>query len=87
MDDAHVGAAGKKGLGPLGRRRVELDRRDPAGRADQLRQDAAVIARAGADMDDVLAELRRKRLGSLAWSDGLPLLTPRAESRAMTRSW
>ena len=41
MDDAHVGAAGKKELGPLGQRRVELDRRDLAGRADQLRQDGA----------------------------------------------
>jgi hypothetical protein len=55
MDNADIAAAGKEGLGPLGQRGVELDRRDFAARADQLGQDRAIIAGPGADMDDVLA--------------------------------
>jgi hypothetical protein len=64
-DDAHVRAAGKEALSPLGQRGVELDRRDLAGRADQLGRDRAIIARAGADMDDALAGLRAEGLDEL----------------------
>ena len=62
MDDADVAAPGEEGLGPLCQRGVELDRRDLAGRTDQLGQDRAIIAGAGADMDDMLAGLRAERL-------------------------
>ena len=62
MDNADIAAAGKEGLGPLGQRGVELDRRDLAGRADQLGQDRAIIAGAGPDMDDALAGRWAKRL-------------------------
>jgi hypothetical protein len=87
MDNADIAAAGKEGLGPLGQRGVELDRRDFAARADQLGQDRAIIAGPGADMDDVASPAFGPRAStSLEWSDGLPLLTPRAGSRAMTRS-
>jgi hypothetical protein len=64
-DDAHVRAAGKEALSPRGQRGVELDRRDLAGRADQLGRDRAIIARAGADMDDALAGLRAEGLDEL----------------------
>jgi hypothetical protein len=63
-DDAHVRAAGREALSPLGQRGVELDRRDLAGRADQLGRDRAIIARAGADMD-ALAGLRTEGLDEL----------------------
>ena len=62
MDDSDIAATGKKGLGPLGQGGVELDRGDPAGRPDQLGQDRAIVAGAGADMDDALARLRAEGL-------------------------
>ena len=62
---AHVGAAGKEGLGPLGQSGVELDCRDLAGGVDQLGQDRAIVAGAGADMDDALARLRAEGLDEL----------------------
>jgi hypothetical protein len=65
MDNADIAAAGKEGLGPLGQRGVELDRRDFAARADQLGQDRAIVAGAGADMDDALARLRAQGLDEL----------------------
>ena len=65
MDDSDIAATGKKGLGPLGQRRVELDRRDLAGGVDQLGQDRAIVAGAGADMDDALARLRAQGLDEL----------------------
>jgi hypothetical protein len=71
---AHVGAAGKEGLGPLAQSGVELDCRDLAGRPDQFGQDRAVITSAGADMDDVLAELRRKRLEELGMERRTPVV-------------
>jgi hypothetical protein len=64
IDDPNVRTAGN-GLGPLGQRRVELDRRDLAGGVDQLGQDRAIVAGAGADMDDALALLRAQGLDEL----------------------
>ena len=65
MDDADIAATGKEGLGPLCQGGVKLDRRDPAGRTDQLGQDRAIVAGAGADMDDMLAGLRAEGLEEL----------------------
>jgi hypothetical protein len=62
MDDADVAAPGEEGLGPLCQGGVKLDRRDPADRTDQLGQDRAIAASAGADMDDMLAGLRAEGL-------------------------
>ena len=87
MNDADIAATGKAGLGPLGQRRVELDRRDPTGRADQLGQDRAIIVGAGADYGRS-ARPASGRVPRGAWCAAPGgLLTPRAGSRATTRSW
>jgi hypothetical protein len=86
MDNTDIAAISKEGFGRLGQRGVELDRRDLTGRADQLGQNGAIIARAGADMDNAVAGLRRKLLEEFGAQRRAAVVDPRAGSRAMTRS-
>jgi hypothetical protein len=85
MDDSDIPATGKKGLGPLGQGGVELDRGDPAGRARPARPGSRYSSRRRHGRCPRPASGRGPRGAWCAAPGGL--LTPRAGSRATTRSW
>jgi hypothetical protein len=62
--------------GSAGKDRVDLDRADPSGAADNFGEDGGVISGAGADMDDIVATAQFELVVHTGPQTGLPVVEP-----------
>ena len=79
--------AGEVRARPLGETGIDLDRGHLAVRPDDLGENGAVIAQAGADMDDAVAGREPSWSKRAAHRLGCPLLSRRVSSMATSTSW
>ena len=80
-------SVGKVGARPLREAGLNLDRGHLAARSDDLSENGAVIAHAGADMDHTIARLEAELVEEPAHRLGCPLLSRRVSSMATSTSW
>src|SRR5258707_4530339 len=63
-------------LGSGGQGRIDLDRSDPSGAANDFGENAAVVASPGADMDDMVAMAQAQLVVHTGPKAGLPVVEP-----------